>query len=131
MQNTTTAARHGIQLNKQEFRKAIEKAQAVKPRVVHVGAHYGVLQSDQKSFAQVTFIIYDNRLFATCTCYAHTRGHNDQGKPTPCYHIAAAALSGNTKVGKTNQFSTTEERDNAPLVKPESKDIYTKDGWDL
>ena len=93
MQNTTTAARRGIQLNKQEFRKAIEKAEAVKPRVVHIGAHYGVQQSDQKSFAQVTFIIYDNRLFATCTCYAHTRGHNNSGKPTPCYHIAAAALS--------------------------------------
>ena len=131
MQNTTTVARRGIQLNKQEFRKAIEKAQAVNPRVIHIGAHYGVQQSDLKSFAQVTFTIYDNRLFATCTCYAHTRGHYDQGKPTPCYHIAAAALSGNTKAAETNHFLTTEERDNAPLVKLESKDIYTKDGWDL
>ena len=130
MQNTTTA-RRGIQLNKQDFRKAIEKAQAVNPRVLHIGAHYAVQQSDQKSFAQVTFTIYDGRLFATCTCYAHTRGHRDQGKPTPCYHIAAAARSGNTKTAETRHFLTTEERDNAPLVKPESKDIYTKDGWDL
>lgn len=87
----TAPTKCGIPLDKKLFTKAIAKAQDVRPRVVHIGAHYAVLQSDHKSWAHVVFRVQEGRLFASCTCYAHTRG--DQGKPVPCYHIPAAALS--------------------------------------
>lgn len=97
MQNQTarpaSTGKRGIPLSQQLFAKAIDKALAVKPRVFHIGAHYGVLMSDQRNWAHVAFCVWDGRIFATCTCRAHT--HGDHGKPVPCYHIAAAALMRN------------------------------------
>ena len=85
--------KRGIQLDKRYFAKAIEKALAVKPRVNQIGSFYGVMQADQRTVATVHFTIWDGKIWATCTCKAHTLGDHDSGKPVPCYHIAAAALS--------------------------------------
>lgn len=154
MLTTTTHAPQftprGIPLNKTEFKKAITKAENVRPRVVHIGAHYGVAQSDGRSFAEVVFIVQDARLFATCTCYAHTGRFGERHKPQPCYHIAAAALSrkwaaefnDHTPDAETlseieqatrEHFSQDNGDDRAtwPLRKPESADRYQKEGWEL
>ena len=98
MQNTTTArpattGKRGIQLDKRYFAKAIEKALAVKPRVNSIGSYYGVMQSDQRTIATVHFSIWGGKIWATCTCKAHTLGDHNEGKPVPCYHIAAAAMA--------------------------------------
>ena len=95
MQNQITAGpattgKRGIPLSQQLFARAIDKALTVQPRVVHVGAHYGVMMSDQRTWAHVSFCVWDGRIYATCNCRAHTLG--DHGKPVPCYHIAAAAI---------------------------------------
>lgn len=94
MTNTTarpaTMGKRGIPLNEKLFGKAIAKAHQVKPRVVALGSYYGVMQSDQHTMATVHFVAWDGAIYATCTCKAHTIG--DNGKPIPCYHIAAAAL---------------------------------------
>lgn len=86
-----TTGKRGIQLNQRLFTKAIAKARQVKPRVVAIGSYYGVMMSDQKTMATVHFAIWDGAIWATCTCKAHTLGDHNQGKPVPCYHIAAAA----------------------------------------
>lgn len=83
-------SKRGIPLNEKLFAKAIAKARQVTPRVVAIGSYYGVLQSDQHTMATVHFVAWDGAIYASCTCKAHTIG--DQGKPVPCYHIAAAAL---------------------------------------
>ncbi len=91
MTTATAPVKRGIPLSQELFRRAIDKALALKPRVLHVGAHYGVMMSDQRSWAHVSFCAWDGRLYASCNCRAHTIGHH--GVPMPCYHIAAAALS--------------------------------------
>lgn len=91
MASPATTGKRGIPLSQELFRRAIDKALALKPRVLHVGAHYGVMMSDQRSWAHVSFCAWDGRLYASCNCRAHTIGHH--GVPMPCYHIAAAALS--------------------------------------
>jgi hypothetical protein len=98
MQNTKTArpattAKRGIQLNPRLFTKALAKAREVKPRVVAIGSWYGVMMSDQRNYATVHFTVWDGAIWATCTCKAHVLGDHNEGKPVPCYHIAAAALS--------------------------------------
>lgn len=97
MTQTTTArpastAKRGIPLNEKLFAKAIAKARQVNPRVVHLGSYYGVMMSDQRTMATVHFVLWDGQIYATCTCKAHTLGDHNEGKPMPCYHIAAAAL---------------------------------------
>ncbi|HEX4948539.1 MAG TPA: hypothetical protein VFZ34_17830 [Blastocatellia bacterium] len=95
MTNTTARPasmgnKRGIPLSEKLFAKAITKAREVNPRVVAIGSYYGVMQSDQHTMATVHFVAWDGAIYASCTCKAHTIG--DNGKPVPCYHIAAAAL---------------------------------------
>ena len=115
MQTQTTASpattgKRGIPLSQQLFAKAIDKALTIKPPVVHIGAHYGVMMADQKSWAHVSFCVWDGRIYATCNCKAHTLG--DYGKPIPCYHIAAAALMR----GAANFIAASEHRATAPRI---------------
>lgn len=97
MTNTTaspaTTGKRGIPLDRKLFTKASEKARTVRPVVMHIGAHYAVLMSDQRTWAHVAFCVWDGRIYASCNCKAHTRG--DHGVPVPCYHIAAAVQSRN------------------------------------
>ena len=96
MQTTNTVTKHsssrrpvshrrGIRLDRATFARAIAKAESVKPKVVNIGAHYGVSRSDG-GMAIVVFRVYDGAIWGACNCPA-------ADKALPCYHIAAAALS--------------------------------------
>jgi hypothetical protein len=80
-----------LKLDERTFTRAIEKARSVQPRVINIGAHYGVQRSDG-GIAHVIFTAYRGGIWASCSCPAHMRGTRD-GVPLPCYHIAAAAMS--------------------------------------
>lgn len=84
---TARAIRAGIKLDTKTFARAIEKATRVKPRVVNVGAYYGVSRADG-GIAVVRFTARDGGIWASCSCPAQ-----DKRWPLPCYHVAAAALS--------------------------------------
>ena len=129
MQNTTTArpastGKRGIPLSQQLFARAIDKALTVQPRVVHVGAHYGVMMSDQRTWAHVSFCVWDGRIYATCNCRAHTLG--DHGKPVPCYHIAAAALAKNATafISATETHATARRSASHTHACPYCCDVY-------
>jgi len=82
-----------IQLKLSTFARAAEKARAVRPRVVHVGATYGVARSDG-GVAVVRFVARPGGLWAACSCPAGSPAPGSRRGPAPCYHIAAAVLAG-------------------------------------
>ena len=112
MASPAATGKHGIPLSQELFRRAIDKALALKPRVLPGGAHYGVMMSDQRSWAHVIFCAWDGRIYASYNCRAHTIGHH--GVPMPCYHIAAAALS----KGATALLAADRAVAPAPMVRP-------------
>jgi hypothetical protein len=87
MARPATTGKRGFSLQLFNFRKSIDKALTLRPRVVYHSLEASdVERSDGLTFARVTFASYDGGLWACCDCPAAHRG-------LPCYHVAAAAIA--------------------------------------
>ncbi len=79
-----------LQLNKQIFQRAAQKAVRVQPLIEKHGAQYHVMRSDGGS-AIVRFVARNNTIWCECSCPAGSP--LSRQLPIPCYHVAAALLT--------------------------------------
>ena len=83
----STTQPYGFPLRLFAYKKSIEKALTIRPRVIFQSlAASDVQRSDGNSYARVTFAAAADGLWACCDCPAAR-------KALPCYHVAAAALA--------------------------------------
>ena len=114
MPNTTTARPapmgkpstqpFGFPLRLFAFRKTIDKARQVKPRVEWLDiSNSSVRGSDGTTDFLVKFYLCNGELYAACSCYA-------AWKAQPCYHIAAAAIDRKLLTHSIDQVAAVEDK---------------------
>ena len=85
-----------IKLNSDTFRRAIEKAESVRPACelsYTEDNNYTFMVARSGGGASIVDIWFSGgTLWTSCDCAAGTGLHR-RGNPQPCYHVAAAALS--------------------------------------